>query len=75
VAKVPLLRIEIVKRSDDMKGFVVLPRRWVVEHTFSWFGRNRWLAKDFEDFAEALATFATLASIQLAPGGLPGRRS
>jgi transposase len=75
VAKVPLLRIEIVKRSNDMKGFVVLPRRWVVEHTFSWFGRNRWLAKDFENLAEALATFATLASIQLAPGGLPGRRS
>jgi transposase len=34
VAKVPLLRMEIVKRSDEMKGFVVLPRRWVVERTF-----------------------------------------
>ena len=45
VAKVPVLRMEIVKRSDDMKGFVVLPRRWVVERTFSWFGRNRRLAK------------------------------
>jgi transposase len=33
VAKVPLLRIEILKRSDDMKGFVLLPRRWVVERT------------------------------------------
>jgi transposase len=44
VAKQPSLRIEIVKRSDDMKGFVVLPRRWVVERTFSWFGRNRRLA-------------------------------
>ena len=32
VAKIPVLRLEIVKRSDDMKGFVVLPRRWVVEH-------------------------------------------
>ena len=31
VAKIPVLRLEIVKRSDDMKGFVVLPRRWVVE--------------------------------------------
>ena len=41
VAKVPVLRLEIVKRSDDLKGFVVLPRRWVVERTFSWFGRNR----------------------------------
>jgi transposase len=65
-AKVPLLRMEIVKRSDDMKGFVVLPRRWVVERTFSWFGRNRRLAKDFENLAETLATFVTLASIQLA---------
>ena len=34
-AKVPLLRMEIGKRSDDMKGFAVLPRRWVVERTFS----------------------------------------
>src|ERR1700693_4247237 len=66
VAKVPVLRMEIVKRSDDMKGFVVLPRRWVVERTFSWFGRNRRLAKDFENLAETLATFVTLASIQLA---------
>lgn len=62
VAKAPLLRME---RSDDMKGFV-LPRRWVVERTFSWFGRNRRLAKDFENLAETLATFVTLASIQLA---------
>jgi putative transposase len=66
VAKVPLLRMEIVKRSDDMKGFVVLPRRWVVERTSSWFGRNRRLANDFENLAETLATFVTLASIQLA---------
>jgi len=66
VAKVPPLRLEIVKRSDDTKGFVVLPRRWVVERTFSWFGRNRRLAKDFENLVETLATFVTLASIQLA---------
>jgi transposase len=51
VAKVPLLRMEIVKRSDNIKRFVVLPRRWVVERTFSWFGRNRRLAKDFENLA------------------------
>ena len=44
--------MEIVKRSDDMRGFVVLPRRWVVERTFSWFGRDRRLAKDFETSAE-----------------------
>jgi transposase len=49
-----------------VKGFVVLPRRWVVERTFSWFGRNRRLAKDFVNLGETLATFVTLASIQLA---------
>jgi len=63
---VPPLRIEIVKRSDDTKGFVVLPRRWVVQRTFSWFGRNRRPAKDFENLAETLATFVALASIRLA---------
>ena len=66
VAKVSPQRMEIVKRSDDMMGFVVVPRRWVVERTFSWFGRNRRLAKDFENLAETVAAFVTLASIQLA---------
>ena len=65
-AKVPGLRVEIVKRSDDMKGFVILPRRWVVERTFSWFGRNRRLNKDYETLAETLVTFITLAAIQFA---------
>jgi len=65
-AKVPSLRIEIVKRSDDMKGFVLLPRRWVVERTFSWFGGNRRLAKDWENLAATLQAFVALASIQIA---------
>lgn len=65
VAREPSLRIEIIKRSDDMKGFVVLPRRWVVEPTFSWFGRNRRLAKDYENLAATLTTFVNLAAIQL----------
>ena len=65
VAKIPVLRTEIIKRSDDAKGFVVLPRRWVVERTFSWFGRNRRLAKDFENLAD-LAVFVAIASIQIA---------
>jgi transposase len=59
------VRIEIVKRSDDMKGFVILPRRWVVERTFSWFGRNRRLSKDYENLADTLLAFVTLAAIQL----------
>ena len=40
--------LEIVKRSDDTKGFKILPRRWVVERTFGWFNRFRRLSKDFE---------------------------
>jgi transposase len=65
VAQQRSLRIEIVRRSDDVKGFVVLPRRWVVERTFSWFGRNRRLAKDYETLAVTLVSFVTLAAIQL----------
>jgi len=62
----PPLRVEIVKRPDDSSGFIVLPRRWVVERTFSWFGRNRRLAKDYENLADTLAAFITLACIQIA---------
>jgi putative transposase len=58
--------METAKRSDDTKGFVVMPRRWVVERLFFWFGRNRRLAKDFENLAGALVPFVTLAFIQLA---------
>ncbi|MDT0461390.1 transposase, partial [Streptomyces sp. DSM 41527] len=42
------LTLEIVKRSDDMRGFVVLPRRWCVERTLSWLMRSRRLARDYE---------------------------
>ena len=42
------IEMEIVKRSDNVKGFKVLPRRWVVERTFGWFGRFRRLSKDYE---------------------------
>ena len=41
--------LEIVKRSDDAKGFVVLPHRWKVERTFGWLGRSRRLSKDYEE--------------------------
>jgi transposase len=66
VAAQPQLRVEIVKRHDGSSGFIVLPRRWVVERTFSWFGRNRRLAKDYENLADTLAAFITLACLQLA---------
>ena len=65
-AAIPVLRIEIVRRTDDMSGFHVQPRRWVVERTFSWFGRNRRLAKDYENLADTLAAFVTIATIRLA---------
>ena len=58
--------MEIVKRPDGSSGFIVLPRRWLVERTFSWFGRNRRLAKNYENLADTLAAFITLACIQLA---------
>ena len=73
VAKVPRLRLAIVKRCDTVKGFAVLPRRWVVERTFSWFGRNRRLAKDFENLAETLATFSPSPASSLPSGALLGR--
>jgi hypothetical protein len=58
----PSLSVEIVKRSDAAKGFVVLPKRWVVERGFGWFGRCRRLAKDLSRTALA---FLRLASIRL----------
>lgn len=45
--------LEIVKRSDDVKGFVVLPKRWIVERTFGWFKRYRRLSKDYEVLPES----------------------
>ena len=59
------LNVEIVKRSDAAKGFVVLPRRWVVERTFAWLGRCRRLAKDWECLNCKALAFLRLASIRL----------
>ena len=59
------VNIEIVKRSDYAKGFVVLPRRWVVERTFAWLGRCRRLAKDWENLNRRARAFLRLASIRL----------
>jgi putative transposase len=44
--------LEIVKRSDDVAGFAVLPKRWIVERTFGWFGWYRRLSKDYEELTE-----------------------
>jgi len=61
----PGLSVEIVKRSDTARGFEVLPKRWVVERSFGWFGRCRRLAKDFENLNRTALAFLHLASIRL----------
>jgi putative transposase len=57
--------LEIVKRSDDVKGFKVLPRRWVVERTFGWLGRYRRLSKDYEYLTETSECMIYAAMIHL----------
>jgi transposase len=57
--------IEVIKRSDRVKGFVVLPRRWVVERTFAWLNRNRRLAKDFEQTIASATAWLFMASVQM----------
>ena len=59
------LRLSIVTREPGTRGFAVLPRRWVVERTFAWLGRNRRLAKDVETTVASAVTMAYLASLQL----------
>jgi transposase len=64
-AKLGEWTMEIVKRSDAAKGFVLLPRRWVVERTLAWLNRNRRLAKDFEATIESVTTWLYIASDKL----------
>jgi len=59
------LKLEIVKRSDKVKGFYVLPRRWVVERTFGWLGRHRRLSKDYEYLTETSESMIRIAMIKL----------
>jgi transposase len=61
----PHLKTEIVKRSDQIKGFVVLPKRWIVERTIAWLNRCRRLAKDWENLNRTALAFLKLASIRL----------
>ena len=64
------INIEIVKRSDAANGFVVLPRRWVVERTISWLNRCRRLAKDWECLNRSARAFLRWASIRRMLGKL-----
>ena len=55
------MRLEVVKLEEAKKGFVLLPRRWVVERTFGWAARFRRLARDYERLPETLAGLHFLA--------------
>ncbi|MEU8733684.1 IS5 family transposase [Streptomyces tendae] len=59
------LALEIVKRSDDMSGFVVLPRRWCVERTLGWLMRSRRLVRDFETLPASGETFVYFSMAML----------
>jgi putative transposase len=55
----------VVKRSDDTKGFTLLPRRWVVERTFAWLSFNRRLSKDYEQLTRNSETTIYVATLPL----------
>lgn len=58
--------VEIIRRSDDVSGFKVLPRRWVVERTFGWMTRWRRLVRDYEkrfDVSEAMIHLAMASNL------------
>jgi transposase len=63
--RVGKVKLDIVKRSDTANGFVVLPKRWIVERTFGWLGRCRRLAKDWENLTRTQIAFVHLAMIRL----------
>ncbi|MFI5754564.1 transposase [Streptomyces sp. NPDC051569] len=73
------LTLQIVKRTDDMTGFVVLPRRWIVERTFAWLTHSRRPARDYETLpasSEAMIRWSmvTRMSRRLARPRAVGRR-
>jgi len=57
--------LQVVLRSDDQKGFKLLPRRWVVERTFAWLNHSRRLSKDYEFLPETAEAFIYLAMTRL----------
>ena len=59
------IQLEVVKHTEPKKGFVLLPRRWVVERTFGWLGRFRRLARDYERLAQVLGQYHWLAYVAL----------
>lgn len=66
------VELVIVPRNADVKGFQVLPRRWVVERTFSWLGRCRRLARDYERKPAHAEAMIKVAMIRLMAARLAG---
>ena len=61
----PGLQVEVIRRSDDIRGFHVLPRRWVVERTFGWLMQHRRLVRDYEKTDCSAAGWITIALIRV----------
>lgn len=59
------VRLDIVKRPEGETGFLLLPKRWIVERTFAWFGRYRRLAKDYEYVTQTSEAMLRVAMIHL----------
>ena len=62
------IKLEVVKHTEAKRGFVLLPRRWVVERTFGWLGRFRRLARDYERLGKTLEAWHWLAAVILLLG-------
>jgi transposase len=65
VAKTYGIELEIVKLPEAKKGFVLLPRRWVIERSFSWISRFRRLARDYERLIEMVSGLTYLVFCML----------
>lgn len=64
-ARRPKLEVQVVKRSDQVRGFKVLPRRWVVERTFAWFMHHRRLVRDYETTITSAEALVYIAMIRI----------
>jgi transposase len=62
------IQLEVVKHHEAKRGFLLLPRRWVVERTFAWLGRFRRLARDYERLDKTLEAWHWLAAVMLLLG-------
>jgi len=59
------IRLDIVRRSDDIKGFKILPKRWIVERTFGWLSKYRRISKDYETNVESSTAIIHIAMTRL----------